>query len=80
MTNMHLQIRKFWANMEAHAMNKYGYQRTWAWTRGLVNNNAWWNQKTSFLDVLRFLGSPTRIGAMLSRDTWVLYPHDRDVR
>ena len=70
MANMHLQIRKFWENMETHATTRYGYKKEWAWKRGLVNNNAWWG-KTSFLDVLRYLGSGIRMGAMLSRDTYV---------
>ncbi|KAI4149805.1 MAG: hypothetical protein LQ340_004427 [Diploschistes diacapsis] len=68
MASMHLQMKKFWENMEKHATNKYGYEKVWSWERGLINNNAWWG-KTTFLDVMRYLGTSTRMGTMLSRDT-----------
>lgn len=72
MANMHLQLKKFWQNMEKHAQRRHGYETNRSSRRGLVNNNAWWSTKATFLDVLKYLGSGIRIGAMLSRDTYVI--------
>ncbi|MCJ1400504.1 Tyrosine--tRNA ligase, mitochondrial [Xylographa trunciseda] len=68
MVNMHYQLKVLWANMEHHARFKHGYQWEWAWHRELVNNNTWMN-KLPLVEVLRDLGSGTRIGTMLGRDT-----------
>ena len=68
LANMHLQVKRLWANMEAHARNKYGYVKTWAWKRGLVNNSAWMN-KLSVIDFLKELGNEARVGTMLAKDT-----------
>ncbi|MCJ1379913.1 tyrosyl-tRNA synthetase [Xylographa soralifera] len=68
MVNMHYQLKMLWANMEHHARFKHGYQWEWAWHRGLVNNNTWMN-KLPLVEVLKVLGSGTRIGTMLGRDT-----------
>lgn len=68
-TKMHYQMKKLWVNVEAQA-RRYGYEKEWAWKRGLVNNNTWWNA-TPMLEVLKRIGSSIRIGPMLSRDTSV---------
>ncbi len=67
LTKMHFQLKKLWANVEEQG-RRYGYQKEWAWTRAIENNNVWWN-KTPMLDVLRRVGKSMRIGTMLSRDT-----------
>jgi tyrosyl-tRNA synthetase len=66
-TKMHYQMRKLWTNVEEQA-RRFGYQKEWAWRRGLVNNNAWWNA-TPLLEVLKRVGRSIRIGPLLSRDT-----------
>jgi tyrosyl-tRNA synthetase len=66
MAEMHMQLKKLWMSAE-HYINKRGYEYEWAWRRGLVNNNLWWNKKP-LLDVMRDLGSGVRIGPMLGRD------------
>ncbi|KAK3329527.1 tRNA synthetases class I-domain-containing protein [Apodospora peruviana] len=67
MTKMHYQLKKLWLNVDSQA-RRHGYQKTWAWKRAIVNNNAWWN-KEPFLDILRRVGTSMRVGEMLSRDT-----------
>ncbi|KAK4243481.1 tRNA synthetases class I-domain-containing protein [Corynascus novoguineensis] len=66
-TKMHFQMKKLWANVELQA-KRFGYEKEWAWKRGLVNNNTWWNS-VPMLEVLRRVGAFMRIGPMLSRDT-----------
>ncbi|KAH6853533.1 hypothetical protein B0I37DRAFT_9183 [Chaetomium sp. MPI-CAGE-AT-0009] len=66
-TKIHFQTKKLWANVETQA-RRYGYQKEWAWKRGLVNNNTWWNSMP-LLQVLRRVGRYIRIGPLLSRDT-----------
>ncbi|KAK3309706.1 uncharacterized protein B0T15DRAFT_367087, partial [Chaetomium strumarium] len=66
-TKMHFQIKKLWTNVEEQA-RRHGYKKEWAWRRGLVNNNTWWN-KMPMLEVLKRVGRHLRIGPMLSRDT-----------
>ncbi|KAJ4296981.1 tyrosyl-tRNA synthetase [Collariella sp. IMI 366227] len=67
LTKMHFQAKKLWTNVEEQA-RRHGYEKEWAWTRALVNNNTWWN-KTPLLEVLKRVGGSIRIGPMLSRDT-----------
>ncbi len=67
MAKIHYQLKKLWVNVEAMA-RKYGYEKEWAWKRGIINNGHWWN-KLSMLDVLRRLGTGIRMGPMLSRDS-----------
>ncbi|KHJ35421.1 putative tyrosyl-trna mitochondrial precursor [Erysiphe necator] len=67
MTSMHLQLKRLWVNVEASG-RKYGFTRTWANHRELVNNSTWWN-KTSILEVLQILGPGMRLGTMLARET-----------
>ncbi|KAL2128516.1 hypothetical protein VTI74DRAFT_9089 [Chaetomium olivicolor] len=66
-TKMHFQVKKLWTNVEEQA-RRFGYKKEWAWKRGLVNNNVWWN-KTPMLEILKRVGKSIRIGPMLSRDT-----------
>ncbi|KAL1835709.1 hypothetical protein VTJ49DRAFT_6197 [Mycothermus thermophilus] len=65
-TKIHYQMKNIWLNVEIQA-KRFGYQREWAWRRGIVNNNAWWN-KQPLLEVLKRAGS-MRVAEMLSRDT-----------
>ena len=67
MTKMHYQVKKLWANVEEQA-RRFGYEKEWAWKRGIVNNNTWWNS-LPMLEVLKRVGRSMRIGPMLSRDT-----------
>ncbi|KAK4129367.1 hypothetical protein N657DRAFT_639979 [Parathielavia appendiculata] len=66
-TKMHYQMKKLWTNVEAQA-RRHGYQKEWAWKRGIVNNNTWWNS-LPMLEVLKRAGRYMRVGPMLSRDT-----------
>ncbi|KAK0657135.1 hypothetical protein B0T16DRAFT_314699 [Cercophora newfieldiana] len=61
------QLKKLWMNAEESARIQ-GFQKEWAWERGIVNNHAWWNSQP-MLEVLRRVGTSLRIGPMLSRDT-----------
>ncbi|KAK4444319.1 hypothetical protein QBC34DRAFT_415590 [Podospora aff. communis PSN243] len=67
MVLMQTQLKKLWLNVEEEA-RKRGFEKEWAWERGIVNNNAWWNSQP-MLEVLRLVGTALRIGPMLSRDT-----------
>ncbi|OCL11771.1 hypothetical protein AOQ84DRAFT_286537 [Glonium stellatum] len=67
MISMHLQLKKLWVNVESLGI-KYGYKRDWAWKRALLNNNAWIN-KLTVMDWVKVLGSGTRVGTMLNRDS-----------
>ncbi|KAK0631717.1 hypothetical protein B0T14DRAFT_559474 [Immersiella caudata] len=61
------QLKKLWINVECVGREQ-GFEKEWAWKRGVVNNNAWWNSQP-MLEVLRLVGASLRIGPMLSRDT-----------
>ncbi|KAK3934063.1 mitochondrial tyrosine--tRNA ligase [Diplogelasinospora grovesii] len=67
MTKMHYQLKKIWGNVDVLAQ-KYGYERKWAWRKGLVNNHTWWNSQP-WLEIMKRIGASLRIGPMLSRDT-----------
>ncbi len=67
MTKIHFQLKKLWENVDRMAQRQ-GYERNWAWKRGVLNNNHWWN-KQPLLEILRMVGQSIRIGPMLSRDT-----------
>lgn len=69
MVKCHYQLKKLWENVEKKGV-KYGYRSDWAWRRGIVFNNTWWN-KQPMLEVLKLVGQHVRIGPMLSRDTYV---------
>jgi tyrosyl-tRNA synthetase len=65
---MHVQLKALGVTMESYAERR-GFSREWAWHRALVNNSTWWSTKTTFLDVLKFMGNGIRLGPMLGRDT-----------
>lgn len=67
MVKIHFQLKKLWTNVEEQA-RRYGYVKTWAWRRGVLQNGHWWN-KLPMLEVLQRLGAGLRIGPMLSRDS-----------
>ncbi|ERS96831.1 tyrosine-tRNA ligase [Sporothrix schenckii ATCC 58251] len=67
MVKIHFQLKKLWTNVEEQA-RRYGYVKTWAWRRGVLQNGHWWN-KLPLLEVLQRLGAGLRIGPMLSRDS-----------
>ncbi|KAK3393694.1 tRNA synthetases class I-domain-containing protein [Podospora didyma] len=67
MTKIHYQLKQLWENVEEQA-RRHGFKKEWAWKRGLVNNNAWWNS-LPMLEVLKRVGRAVRIGPMLSRET-----------
>ncbi|KAK3336715.1 tRNA synthetases class I-domain-containing protein [Cercophora scortea] len=67
MTKVHFQLKKLWMNVEAQA-RRQGYQKEWAWTRGVKNNNSWWNAQP-MLEILLRVGKSMRLGPMLSRST-----------
>lgn len=67
MTSIHYQLTALWRAAERKALQPYGLKRDWAWSRGLVNNSAWWN-KEPLMEVFRLIGRHTRIGPLLSRD------------
>lgn len=60
------QLKAIWENVERTGQ-KHGYEKQWAWKRGIPNNNAWWN-KQPMLEVLKRLGAFLRLGPMLGRD------------
>lgn len=62
-----MQLKKLGESFEQYGL-RHGYKKQWIWRRALTNNNIWWN-KTTFLEVLRELGTHTRLGPMLGRDT-----------
>ncbi|KAK3694901.1 tRNA synthetases class I-domain-containing protein [Podospora appendiculata] len=67
MTKVHFQLKKLWANVETQARRR-GYVKEWAWTRGVKNNNSWWNSQP-MLEILLRVGKSMRLGPMLSRTT-----------
>lgn len=69
LTQIHYQLQSLWKSV-LRMSRSYGNglpQLDWAMTRGIVNNNAWWN-KQSMLEVMKLLGSHVRIGSLLSRE------------
>lgn len=67
MTSIHYQLAALWRSVERKTLNPMGLTRGWAWSRGIINNNAWWN-KQPLLEIFKVLGSHMRIGPLLSRD------------
>lgn len=65
-TSIHYQLSALWQRISQMAP-ELGYTRQWSWTRGIINNNAWWN-KMPLLEVMKYLGSQVRIGQLLARD------------
>lgn len=75
MALMHIQLKKLWMSVERVGRN-HGYVREWAWKRALENNTTWLG-KLDIITFLRAIGTGTRLGPMLSRDTYV--PHSSPV-
>lgn len=67
MASMHIQLKSLWMKVEKY-VERYGYKWEWAWHRELANNNMWLN-KLGTLELLQLVGSGTRIGTMLGKDT-----------
>lgn len=67
LTAIHYQLSNLWSSVLRVSSPHTGFKHEWAWSRGIINNNAWWN-KMPMLDVLRSLGSEVRIGQLLTRD------------
>ncbi|KAK2596867.1 hypothetical protein N8I77_012755 [Diaporthe amygdali] len=66
LTVIHYQLVTIWKHVEM-ASQRFGFEKEWAWKRGIVNNSAWWG-KLPMLDVVRRLGTQMRMGPLLSRD------------
>lgn len=66
LTAINHQLKALWAHVEA-AGRTLGFEKDWAWRRGVINNNAWWNS-LPMLGVMKQMGSSVRIGPMLGRD------------
>ncbi|KAF3764700.1 tyrosine--trna ligase precursor, mitochondrial (cyt-18) [Cryphonectria parasitica EP155] len=66
LASIQYQLKAVWEHVEENG-RRFGFKRDWAWRRGVINNNAWWN-KLPMLDVLKRLGSQVRLGPMLGRD------------
>ena len=66
---MHARLKRLGELMHRYAERR-GWQREWAWRRSLINNYEWY-QKVSLVDFLESVGSNTRIGPMLGRETYV---------
>ncbi len=69
LAKMHYQLKKLWMNVVQLGL-QYGYEKSWAQKRAVVQNGHWWN-KLPLLEVMKRLGHGVRIGPMLSRDTQV---------
>ncbi|KAK5076308.1 tyrosyl-tRNA synthetase [Lithohypha guttulata] len=67
MMNMFEQLKRLSVRIEKYAERR-GYSREWAWRRGVLNNNEWW-AKVTVKDFMKILGSVTRVGPMLGRDS-----------
>ncbi|PYH93554.1 tyrosyl-tRNA synthetase mitochondrial precursor [Aspergillus ellipticus CBS 707.79] len=67
MASMHMQLKKLGMSIEKYG-DRHGYKKVWAWRRGQVNNNVWWNSKP-MMDVIRDMGAHMRLGPMLGRDS-----------
>jgi tyrosyl-tRNA synthetase len=68
-TGIHFQLKRLWHNAKA-LRAKHGHQDDWAAKHHIVNNS-YWLQKVTIYDFLKTLGRGTRIGPMLSRETFV---------
>lgn len=66
LTAIHYQLKKLWAHVEG-SKQRLKFESEWAQTRGVINNNTWWN-KQSMLEVLSLLGGE-RMGPLLGRDS-----------
>ena len=61
------QLKRLAVSMENYAERR-GFHREWAWRKAILNNNSWWN-KLTVKDYMKVLGTCTRVGPMLGRDS-----------
>lgn len=66
LATIHYQLVTIWKHVEKAAA-RFGFEKEWAWRRGVVNNNIWW-LKLPMIEVLKRLGSQMRMGPLLSRE------------
>ncbi|KAK7713498.1 tyrosyl-tRNA synthetase [Diaporthe eres] len=66
LATIHYQLVTIWKHVEM-AASRFGFEKQWAWRRGVVNNNVWW-LKLPMIDVMKRLGTQMRMGPLLSRD------------
>lgn len=66
LATIHYQLVTIWNHVEK-AASRFGFEKQWAWRRGIVNNNVWW-LKLPMIDVMKRLGTQMRMGPLLSRD------------
>lgn len=66
LATIHYQLVTIWKHVEK-AASRFGFEKQWAWRRGIVNNNVWW-LKLPMIDVMKRLGTQMRMGPLLSRD------------
>lgn len=66
LATIHYQLVTIWKHVEK-AASRFGFEKQWAWQRGIVNNNVWW-LKLPMIDVMKRLGTQMRMGPLLSRD------------
>jgi len=68
MDKMWTQLSSLWLNVDALA-RKHGYEKM-GWSSARLNNRDWLG-KTSLMNFLSTIGPHFRLGAMLSRETYV---------
>lgn len=66
LATIHYQLVTIWKHVE-QAASRFGFEKKWAWRRGVVNNNIWW-LKLPMIEVMKRLGTQMRMGPLLSRD------------
>ncbi|POS70832.1 cytochrome-18 [Diaporthe helianthi] len=66
LATIHYQLVTIWKHVE-QAAARFGFEKEWAWRRGIYNNNTWW-LKLPMFDVMKRLGTQMRMGPLLSRD------------
>jgi hypothetical protein len=69
------QLEKLWTNVKCLGI-KHQYSQMISRKREVLNNRKWL-EKLSAVEMMRDLGSGMRLGAMLSRDSYVLRPRDK---
>ncbi|ORY68592.1 tRNA synthetase class I [Pseudomassariella vexata] len=66
-TKTHYQLKRIWMNVEVQG-RRFGYEKNWAWRRGIMNNTQWYNSLSFTVPVHRLFSS-VRVSTLLSRDT-----------
>ncbi|KAK1825691.1 tRNA synthetases class I-domain-containing protein [Podospora conica] len=67
MAKMHFQLKTLWTHVDEKG-RQFGFEKSWAQRKGIINNNAWWNSQP-FYEIMKRVGLYLRVGPMLSRDT-----------